>query len=109
MSSAFDWENRELHVETIQEDLLSVPWVLLELGGSQGDLVHDPFGATVHGCDVELSVGGVYRIGETEMAWHAEPVPTLARVLRACTRAEAERLVGGKLTRRRFYYEVLID
>ena len=109
VSSAFDWQRMEVHVETIRQELMVVPWILLEPGGFRGDVVHDPFGKTIHGTDKEHTVGKVYRIGEAGIAWHSEVVPIFARVLRPCSRAEAKRMIGRKLIERQYYYEVLVE
>jgi hypothetical protein len=109
VSSAFDWERLPLHLKTIYADLKRLPWVLLEPGSSQGNLVHDPFGKTIHGTDSQLHIGQIYRIGETGMEWHSEPVTTWARVLRPCSRDEAHRFGGRNLAKRKHYYEVLVD
>jgi hypothetical protein len=97
------------HVQTVQQDLQQLPWVLLEPGCSSGNLVHDPFGKTIHGRDSPLSIGRVYRIGEAGLAWHSEPVPTWARVLRKCSPAEARRLGGPQFRLHPYYYVVLVD
>jgi len=107
--TAFDWDRYSLHLQAIHEYAKSVPWVLLDPGGSRGDLFHDPFGRTIHASDMELGVGKVHHIGEAGMDWHAEPVQILARILRKCTRTDAKRLAGRKLATRAHYYEVLID
>jgi hypothetical protein len=96
-------------VQAIHDYAKSAPWVLLDPGGSQGDLFHDPFGKTIHASDTKLGVGNVHHIGEAGMDWHAEPVQILARILRKCTRMEAKRLAGRKLASRPYYYEVLVD
>jgi hypothetical protein len=107
--TAFDWDRYFLHLEAIHDYAKSVPWVLLDPGGSKGDLFHDPFGTTIHASDTKLGVGKVHHIGEVCMDWHAAPIQILARILRTCTRAEAKRLAGPKLATRAHYYEVLID
>ncbi len=67
VSSAFDWDRLPLHLETIYADLKQLPWILLEPGSSQGKVVHDPFGKTIHGTNSPLHIGQVYRIGEAGM------------------------------------------
>ncbi len=98
-----------LHLDTIRQDLKTLPWVLLEPNGSRGNFVHDPFGQTIYGSDSRLAVGSIHLVGEAGMAWHPEPVLTFVRILRGCPRAEAQRLAGRKLRLRKYYYEVLVD
>jgi hypothetical protein len=109
VSSAFDWDRLPLHLETIYADLKQLPWILLEPGSSQGKVVHDPFGKTIHGTNSPLHIGQVYRIGEAGMEWHSEPVPTWARILRCCSAEEAHRFAGRKLAKSKYYYLVLVD
>lgn len=87
----------------MSEALQGEPFVIGDpsgLGG--GDIVHDFFGRTIYGSDSKLRITGIYRIGETEMPWISEPVPTFARVLRESSRP-------GGVSSSRYYYEVLID
>ena len=107
--TAFDWERYSLHLQAIEDYSKTLPWVLLDPGGSTGDLFHDPFGLTIYASDSELGMGRIHHIGEAGMDWHAEPVQILARILRECTRTEASRLAVRKLATRAHYYEVLID
>ena len=107
--TAFDWNRLAEHRREILELMIISPWILREPGSPFGDLIHDPFGKTIHASDTKLNVGKVYHIGVSTMDWHAEPIPILARILRECSRSEASQLSGKTLAARAHYYEVLID
>ena len=88
-----------------------VPAVILIFRGAtrQWCMVYDALGKTIYATDTRRGVGEDYELDELHVVYHDEPIPCLIHVLTESSHEEAETVYGQPLSKRRHYYEVLVD